>query len=311
MPQKQLSYQILNRDAGRVDLVVARVLNFSRARVRGLIEHGGVSINGVLCEDGGIPVKAEDRLALNYDPQRQYREKPLKRPTRGFNVVYCDDAVIVVNKEAGILTVPTDRRETNTLVDLLSSHINHNQPRRGKVAVVHRLDRDTSGLLIFGQNQEYADAIIKQFSARKPEREYAAIVSGQLSRDSGTIESYLASDKSLNQRSSAQGELAITHYRVVTRFANASLLSVNLETGRRNQIRVHFAEMGHPVLGDMRYEPHRSSHGNWPYKRLALHAKVLGFEHPVDKRPLRFEEDLPKEFTAFLSKTPKSQQLRT
>ena len=309
MPQKQLSYQALSQDSGRVDLVVARLLNFSRARVRGLIDHGGVTLNGELCADGGVPIHTGDLLSLNFDPQRQYREKPLVRPTRGFHVVYKDDAVVVVNKEAGILTVPTDRRETNTLIDLISSHINHNQPRRGKVAVVHRLDRDTSGLLIFGQTKEYADVIIKQFAARKPEREYAAIVSGRVLKDSGTIESFLASDKSLNQKSSAQGELAITHYRVVTRFANATLVSVHLETGRRNQIRVHFAEMGHPVLGDTRYETRKAHHSNWPYKRLALHAKVLGFEHPVDHTPLRFEQELPREFTAFLSKTPKYQQL--
>ena len=306
MPQKELSFRVLSSDSGRVDLVVARLLDFSRARVRGLIDHGGVSINGELCEDGGIPVKADDQLVLNFDPQRQYREKPQARPTRGFSIVYQDEAVVVVNKEAGILTVPTDRRETNTLIDLISSHINHNQPRRAKVSVVHRLDRDTSGLLIFGQNKDYADAIIKQFAARKPEREYAAIVSGRVVKESGTIESFLASDKSLNQKSSAQGELAITHFRVVERFANATMIMVNLETGRRNQIRVHFAEMGHPVLGDSRYETEKASHASWPYKRLALHARVLGFEHPLNRKPLRFEQALPKEFLAFSAKMSRS-----
>lgn len=310
MPQKKLSYRILSSDSGRVDLVVARLLQFSRARVRGLIDHGGVIINGEICDDGGIAVATDDQLSLDFDPQRQYREKPKARPTRGFSLVYQDDAVIVVNKEAGILTVPTERRETNSLIDLLSSHVNHNNPRRAKVAVVHRLDRDTSGLLIFGQTRDYAEAIIKQFAARKPEREYAAIVSGRVAKDEGTIESFLASDKSLNQKSSAKGELAITHYKVVERYSNATLIAVNLETGRRNQIRVHFAEMGHPVLGDSRYEQHKAAHSSWPYKRLALHARVLGFEHPETNRKLRFEQPLPKEFVSFSQKMSKNQSVK-
>ncbi|MBC7660911.1 MAG: RluA family pseudouridine synthase [Chitinophagaceae bacterium] len=302
MPQKELKYSILSSDSGRVDLVVARLLGFSRARVRGLIDHSGVTINDELCTDGGVAVHEGDALLLQYDPQRKYQEKPKERATRGFQVLYKDDAVVVVNKESGILTVPTDRRETNSLVDILSSHLNHNNPRRQKVSVVHRLDRDTSGLLIFGQTKEYADIIIKQFAARKPEREYAAIVAGVVAKDKGTIESFLQTDKALNQKSGATGEHAITHFEVRARYANATLVSVKLETGRRNQIRVHFAEMGHPVLGDTRYDAHKAAHAGWPYKRLALHARILGFNHPVDGRPLRFEQELPREFKSFSEK---------
>jgi 23S rRNA pseudouridine1911/1915/1917 synthase len=103
----------------------------------------------------------------------------------------------------------------------------------------------------------------------------------------------------LNQKSSSRGELAITHYRVITRYSDSTLVAVNLETGRRNQIRVHFAEMGHPILGDVRYEKDRAFHPNWPYKRLALHARMLGFSHPVTRRELRFETELPEEFKKF------------
>jgi 23S rRNA pseudouridine1911/1915/1917 synthase len=299
MPLKKLNYRVLDADAGRLDILIARLLDFSRARVRGLIDHEGVHLNGEACLDYGAHVAADDLLLLSYDPERKYREKPPERKPHGFSLVFRDEHLAIVNKEAGILTVPTDRREKNTLVDLLSNFLSGGQSRAPKVSVVHRLDRDTSGLLVFAQRPAIAENLIKQFSARKPEREYYAIVAGKLGKDKGEIRSLLHTDKALNQKSGSSGELAITHYRVITRFADATLLAVNLETGRRNQIRVHFAEMGHPILGDARYESDRAAHPAWPYKRLALHARMLGFSHPMTRRELRFETDLPDEFQKF------------
>lgn len=299
MPLKKQSYCVLETDEGRIDILVARLLGFSRARVRGLMDHEGVTLNGTECLDYGAQVMARDLVGLSYDPERKYREKPAERKTHGFSLVFRDEHLAIVNKEAGILTVPTDRREKNALVDLLSNHLAGGQSRGPKVCVVHRLDRDTSGLLVFGQRPAIAEDLIRQFSARKPEREYYAIVAGKLAQDQGEIRSLLQTDKALNQKSAARGELAITHYRVITRYPDASLVAVNLETGRRNQIRVHFAEMGHPILGDVRYEKDRAFHPNWPYKRLALHARMLGFSHPVSRRELRFETELPEEFKKF------------
>jgi 23S rRNA pseudouridine1911/1915/1917 synthase len=299
MPLKKQTYCVLETDEGRIDILVARLLGFSRARVRGLMDHEGVTLNGTECLDYGAQVMARDLVGLSYDPERKYREKPAERKTHGFSLVFRDEHLAIVNKEAGILTVPTDRREKNTLVDLLSNHLAGGQSRGPKVCVVHRLDRDTSGLLVFGQRPAIAEDLIRQFSARKPEREYYAIVAGKLAQDQGEIRSLLQTDKALNQKSSSRGELAITHYRVITRYPDTSLVAVNLETGRRNQIRVHFAEMGHPILGDVRYEKDRALHPNWPYKRLALHARMLGFSHPVTRRELRFETELPEEFKKF------------
>lgn len=302
MPLKKLTYNVLESDEGRIDILVARLLDFSRARVRGLMDHEGVTLNGRECLDYGAQLTAQDTVVLSYDPERKYREKPAERKTHGFSVVFCDEHLVIVNKEAGILTVPTDRLEKNTLVDLLSNHLASGQSRGPRVSVVHRLDRDTSGLLVFGQRPAIAEDLIRQFAARKPEREYYAIVAGKLAQDQGEIRSLLQTDKALNQRSSTRGELAITHYRVITRYPDSSLIAVNLETGRRNQIRVHFAEMGHPILGDVRYEKERAVHPNWRYNRLALHARMLGFSHPVTRRALQFESDLPEEFKTFARK---------
>ena len=308
MPTKIVDKKIEPQDAGRVDAFVARTLIWSRARVRGLIDHGGVVRNAAIVEDGGQKIGPGDQVVITFDPERQYREKPRERPTRGFQVAYEDEHLIVVDKEAGILTVPTPKGETNTLVDRISAYVGKGGGRTKKVAVVHRLDRETSGLLVFGRDPAVAKNIIAQFAAHKPEREYAALVAGRVARDRGTVDTHLVTDKALNQKSvvvgsrgaPTQGERAITHFRVESRFAGATLVAVNLETGRRNQIRVHFAEMGHPVLGDQRYQAERAAHANWPYDRLALHAHILGFRHPVTGRPLRFEAAMPREFQTFV-----------
>ncbi|MCX6131420.1 MAG: S4 domain-containing protein [Proteobacteria bacterium] len=157
MPMQELSYSINSQDLGRLDLLLTRLLSFSRARVRGLLDHGGVQLNGQPCKDAGYLLKLGDQLSLCFDPERRYREKPFVPSPRGFSVVYQDDYLVLVNKEAGILSVPTERGESNSLLDLLSRHINYKQASRGKLSVVHRLDRDTSGLLLFGAARDWTE----------------------------------------------------------------------------------------------------------------------------------------------------------
>lgn len=311
MAERRLNFVVSVEQIGRIDAAVSKATDLPRSRSRGLIEHGGVRINETLCMDPSQPLAVGDNVAITFDTERKYREKSSSRPTRGFDVVFSDEHVVVVNKWSGVLTVPTNRRETNTLVDLLSHHLAKGQVRHKKVSIIHRLDRDTSGLLIFAKSNEAANKLKLQFLAKKPEREYLAIVAGRVQEDQGTISSYLATDQDLNQYSvdsdgddsdhgkSEVGKLAITHFRVSDRFKDATAIVVNLETGRRNQIRVHFAEKGHPILGDVRYEVAKATHRLWPYKRLALHARVLGFIHPNSGEKMRFEAGTPKEFNEF------------
>lgn len=300
---KTLEYEVQKSDEGRVDALVARLLGMPRARSRGLVDHEGVAINGQVCSLAATPVRCADRLTLRFDPERKYQEKPVARATRDFAVVYADEHLVVVVKDAGLLTVPTERGEQNTLIDRLSRHLAAGRDHRRGVSVVHRLDRETSGLLVFGRTPLIAKRLSDQFAARKPQREYYALVAGRVATESGELRSYLATDKALNQRSlpqgTAGGELAVTHYKVLAHFPGATLVAVTLETGRRNQIRAHFAELGHPVLGDQRYRREQARHPRWPYPRLALHARLLGFQHPVDGRAMRFVAELPREFRAF------------
>ena len=292
----------------RVDRLVQELCGLSRSQVTGLFDHGCVLLNGAILTQPSERLVAGARIELRYDPNQRYHPKPKPRRNLGFEIVFEDKHLIVVNKPPQLLTVPTVRQETNTLVHKVSEYVKHVGKGRGAFTV-HRLDRGVSGLLVLGKTQEITREIKDQFAANKPEREYVALVAGTLRSSSGTFESLLATDKDLNRFSTDDeeiGQLAITHFRSVARLQGATLVQVRLETGRRNQIRVHFAEAGHPVLGDQRYRPEFAVHPLWPYPRLALHARLLGFDHPLTRQPLRFEAALPDEMQRFLKSCPRA-----
>ena len=297
---------------GRVDRVVQKLTELSRSQIRGLFDHDCITINGEKCSDIGAVVKPGDLVQARYDMHQRYHPRPRAWEDEAFEIVFEDKHLIVVDKAAGVLTVPAHPGETNTLVNAVSRYF-ENRGLRERAQLVHRLDRDVSGLLVFGKTREIAEQLQNQFEARKPEREYVAIVKGVI-EDEGTFESYLASTKELRQYSTQrrdEGQLAITHFRLEKAVRGASLVRVWLETGRRNQIRVHFAEAGHPILGDPKYRPEISSHAQWRAKRLALHAAVLGFRHPVTGKALRFEAQLPAVMRVFAGdKPPKSKMPR-
>lgn len=288
----------------RIDRLVQELVGLSRSQVNGLFDHGCVLVGGAICTQPAQRLAAGDRVEVKYDPHQRYHPKPKARRNLGFEIVFEDKHLIVVSKPADLLTVPTVRQETNTLVHKVAEYVRHVSKGRDALPV-HRLDRGVSGLLVLAKSQDIVRRLKDQFAASKPEREYVAIVAGQVEQPYGTFESLLATDKDLSRFSTTDeeiGQLAITHYRVIATLDDATLVQVRLETGRRNQIRVHFAEAGHPVLGDSRYRPDLAAHPRWPHKRLALHARLLGFEHPITGEPLRFEAPLPGEMETFLSK---------
>lgn len=283
----------------------------SRAQIAGMFDNYCVHLNEAVCKQPFVRTKEGDKVELRYDDSRRYHEKkPLKN--LGFEIVYEDEHVIVVNKPPQILTVPTPYREKNTLIQKVSTYLSHGGNKR-EAFVCHRLDRGVSGLLVFGKSLSMSMKIRDQFELRKPQREYVAIVRGGLKSPEGTFRSYLATDANLNRFStdaSEEGQLAITHYRVITPLDDATLVQIWLETGRRNQIRVHFAEAQHPVLGDPRYESDNAVHPKWHAKRIALHARSLGFQHPVTEKGFRFESDLPSEFADFIRATSRRDRQR-
>jgi len=301
MAISSLEHRVLPAEAGRIDRIVQSMTNLSRARVRGLFEHGCVKLNGEPCLDSGFCATSDALVGIRYDPHHHYKERSHHRSNR-FRILHEDSHLIVVEKSAGLLTVPTVRREKETLVHALDLYLQRGS-KRVHAAVVHRLDRDTSGLLVFGKSDSMAQRLKSQFEDRKPVREYRAIVAGTLSKPNGSFRTFLSTDEDLNQRSTtdtAKGKLAVTHYTVLKKLRGATWVGVKLETGRRNQIRVHFAEIGHPVLGDRRYEPQLAQHPAWKHPWLALHAMRLGFTHPVTGKKLLFESPPGMEFEVFL-----------
>jgi 23S rRNA pseudouridine1911/1915/1917 synthase len=295
--------------SGRVDRVVQQLTGLSRAGVRGLFDHGCVSVNGQACTDSAARAQNGDQVEVRYNPNQRYKEKPSKWSDPAFELIHEDEFLLVVNKSAHVLTVPTGKKSIGTLVHVLQKYLD-SQPRGRRDVprrpfIVHRLDRGVSGLLVFGKSQAIASKLKDQFAAHKPQRTYIAIVAGEMEQARGTFRSHLATDATLNRYSTddeEHGELAVTHYRVLNTVRGATIVQVNLETGRRNQIRVHFAEAGHPVLGDPRYprdHPGSAKHPRWRARRLALHAVSLALKHPATGKPMQFESPLPQEFASF------------
>jgi 23S rRNA pseudouridine1911/1915/1917 synthase len=221
--------------------------------------------------------------------------------SRAFALVHEDDDIVVVDKAPGVLTVPTPRRERFTLVDEVSRHLSRGARITHPALVVHRLDRDTSGLVVFARHRAARDRLVADWSDH--DRVYAAVVAGIVVDDEGEIRSRLVTDRRTLQRTSTTrddvGELAITRFVVQARLDDATLVSCRLLTGRRNQIRVHLAERGHPLLGDERYGA-RVHHRRWDDRRLALHAQQLAFAHPRTGAPLSFDTGLPALFRRFV-----------
>lgn len=286
--------------AGRADRVVQDLTGLSRAGVRGLFDHDCVTVNSRPARDPGERLAAGDTVEVRWDPGTRYHQKPRPRLDRAFRVLHEDEHLVVVDKAAFVLTVPTDRREENTLVQRVSEYLARGGRAR-RVQVVQRLDRGTSGILVLARTREAALDLRRQFSRHEPDREYIAFVAGVVASDGGTFDSRLATNRSLSRYSTrdAEGEHAVTRFVVETRGRDFTRVRVRLDTGRRNQIRVHFAEAGHPVIGDPRYAPERARHRRWRHRRLALHAAVLGFRHPATGKTLRFESPLPAEFGVF------------
>jgi 23S rRNA pseudouridine1911/1915/1917 synthase len=241
------------------------------------LETGRVRINGRPCRDGRRAVGPADAVVL------AARSGPAF--PRELDLVHEDPALLVIGKPAGLLTIATDRERERTVHRLLWDYL---AAKRERPFIVHRLDRETSGLLVLAKSEPVKRALQAQFEARSVERVYRALVDGRPPRAEGTLESRLAEDRMLRVRSAARGRLAITRYRVIGRRREGTLLELRLGTGRRHQIRVQLAESGCPIVGDLAHGGPRSAAG-----RLCLHATRLAFEHPVTRRPVAFESAPP------------------
>lgn len=232
-------------------------------------------------------------------PMPEPKKIPKKYQPKGFTILYEDRDVIVGNKAPGFLTVRALWNKDQNIHAVLNQYIRKGNARSRKcVYVVHRLDQDASGVLVFAKTEQ-AQSFLKH-DWKSTDKTYYAVVHGRLAQKAGTISSYLVEDQDYVMHAtpdSTKGKLAQTEYTVIKETDRFSLLKINLLTGRKNQIRVHFADQGHPLVGDAKYGKSDS-----PHKRLALHSQAISFTHPFNGKRMTFETDVPEYFHALVGR---------
>ncbi|MFK7766610.1 MAG: RluA family pseudouridine synthase [Mariniblastus sp.] len=303
MANEKHSLNVNESQAGRVDHLVRDVTELARSKVTRLFENKCVRVNGKICRESHFRVAEGDVVQIQYDPKAGYPEIRKPWEDRTFEVVFEDSWIIVVNKTAGVLTVPTEKSNSNTLLDRLKLYVNHS--RRGRECfVVHRLDRQVSGLLVFAKTTIGAELLQTQFTEMVPKRMFTGIVNGIVEKPEGVFESHLATAKNLDQfsvygKEKETGKHAVTNYKVIGTKLDTTIVEVELRTSRRHQLRVHFADAGHPVIGDPRYGKKKSNHRNWTKRRMALHSHRLEFYHPESGEPISFQSPVPTSIKKF------------
>ena len=291
------------KDAGTtVQRLIHERLGVSNAEAKGLIASGCVARNRRTVGKPDERVGAGDRIEVAAEAGRKYSTAArAAKGGDGWRVVHEDDDLIVVDKDAGLLTVPTAAPVGDSLEELLLASYRKRGHKKPALHVVHRIDRFTSGLVVFARNHPAAMELRRQFKERTPERIYLAVAEGRVEPDRGRLTHSLGENpKSLKIHvvaKESEGRPASLRYLVLLRFPHATLLEVTLETGRRNQIRVQLAAERHPIVGDFSY-----GHPSSLIPRVALHAHRLGFDTPRGRKHLQFESPIPEDFKRLLAR---------
>lgn len=293
-----IQLKIEQGDSGRLDKVLAgRLTQFSRSKLQRWISNGLVLVNGQQVADK-YKVKIGDQVVVTPEGPHPIDLKPEDIP---LDIVYEDDDVLVVNKPQGMVVHPAPGHPDHTLVNALMYHsplstIN-GEFRPG---IVHRIDKDTSGLLMVAKNDRAHQSLAAQLKAKTTKREYIALVHGRIKEEKGTIDAPLGRSRKDRKKQAivANGRHAVTHFKVLERYRNYTLIKCRLETGRTHQIRVHLASIGHPLAGDPLYGPRKTLPGRGQY----LHARLLGFVHPTTGKEMVFTAPLPAYFQQMIAK---------
>jgi 23S rRNA pseudouridine1911/1915/1917 synthase len=286
---------VVDRDGERLDVFIARALpELTRSRVRRLIDEGLVTVDGRLPAKAGVALESGQRVRITIPPPEPSTPLPESVPLR---IVYEDDDLLVVDKPAGMTVHPAPGHRTQTLVNALLARYPQlsSAGGEGRPGIVHRLDKDTSGLIIVAKNDAAHLALARQLKAHEVEKTYIALVEGKLKEPEGVIEASIGRHPRQRKRMAvvAGGREARTHYRVLREIDGRSLVEVRPETGRTHQIRVHFASIGHPVAGDAVYGRGRRAIPS--LRRQFLHASRLALRHPRTGERLELEAELPED----------------
>lgn len=268
--------------------LISKMGGMSRNSIKSLLAHRQVLVNNVVVTQFNHALKINDKITVNGSRGNTELTHPKLR------IMHEDAHIIIVEKKEGLLTVSTGDNDETTAFSILKTHVKKSSPTN-RIYTVHRLDRETSGVLMFAKTREIQLALQEHWHEAVTRRVYVALVEGKVEKTEDTIVSWLTeNEKSLKIHSSNTdngGQQAVTHYRVVKSNDDYSLLEIELETGRKNQIRVHMQDIGHPIVGDKKYGA-----GPSPISRLGLHARVLAFYHPMTLEIVNFETPVPRDF---------------
>ena len=286
--QQQGDYEhfVVEAPAPLLEFLLAHVQQ-SRTKIKATLQGRGIKVNGKTVSQFDYPLQPGMKVAVSRTKRNQQTFK-----SRYVKIVYEDRWLIVVEKQTGILSMAAGHSSLN-VKSVLDDYFRKSR-QKCTAHVVHRLDRDTSGLMVYAKDMETEQILEHNWHQIVYDRRYVAVVSGEVGPDEGTIQNWLKDNKAYITYSSPVdngGKLAITHFHVLDRTTEHSLVEYRLETGRKNQIRVHSADMGHPVCGDAKY-----GNGDDPLHRLCLHAYVLCFTHPRTSERLEFDTPIPVAF---------------
>jgi len=265
----------------------------SRSTIKSLLAHHQVYVDNQVVTQFNHPLEKGQQVVVNWSKVQ------LVNPKKGLEIVFEDPYIIVIEKQPGLLCVATDKEKERTVFRILCDQARKINPKNW-IFVVHRLDRETSGLMMFAKTKEIQQILLGEREQEIPQRIYVAAVQGAVEKGGDTITSWLKENKAYNVYSSTKpddGQKAVTGYKVLKKNNKYSLVEIRPQTERKNQIRVHMNDLGHPVLGDKKYGAEDN-----PINRLALHARVLAFRHPVTGENMRFETPIPGKFSRLFRK---------
>ena len=295
---KPTSFQVVE-PGELMKFLIVQLPGQGRNNIKSLLANRQILVDQEVVTQYNYPLIIGQTVSIQWNKVRKESQ-----PQR-LEILFEDPHLIVIAKEAGLLSIATAQEKEQTAYSILSDHIKKRDPKN-RIFIVHRLDRETSGVMLFAKSERIKELLQKDWKETVQERTYIAITEGPVTPTEGTITTWLKESKTFivySSPTSNGGQKAITHYRVLKKNKNFSMLEVNLETGRKNQIRVHMQVLGHPIIGDKKYGSTKN-----PILRMGLHAQVLAFKHPVTNEEMRFETEIPKEF-ASLFPSGKSTQM--
>lgn len=292
-----LNYTI-KTETGRIDKVLTTVFpEFSRSQIQSWLKEERVTVNGEVTR-ANYKVKTDDEIEINR-PEPQVIEAVAQDIP--LDIVFEDDDILVINKPQGMVVHPSAGHPDGTLVNALMFHSDRLSTINDVIrpGIVHRIDKDTSGLLMVAKNDVAHEYLAEQLKSHKALRKYVALVHGEIPHEKGTITAPIGRSKDNRQKQAVtkDGKPAVTHFEVLERFEDFTLVECQLETGRTHQIRVHMNYIGFPIAGDPLYGPRKTLAGPGQF----LHAKTLGFEHPQSKELMTFSSELPEIFEKTLA----------